>query len=206
MIAIIDYGMGNLRSVQKAFERLGAEARVTSDPGEIARADKVVFPGVGAFGAAVQELEKRNLTGATRDAIAGGKPFLGICLGLQLLFTESFEDGSWKGLDIIRGTCVRFEAMRDQNGGKLKIPHMGWSRITVVNDNPLLAGIESGDYFYFVHSYYVAPDEEGVTALACSHGVEFTAMARKGNVFATQFHPEKSQEKGLMILENFCRL
>ncbi|MEX2286432.1 MAG: imidazole glycerol phosphate synthase subunit HisH [Planctomycetaceae bacterium] len=201
MIKIVDYGMGNLRSVQKAFEKLGAEAVVCSTADELADADKMVLPGVGAFRDAIAELKKQRLVETVRSHIASGKPFLGVCLGLQLLFDVSYEDGQWEGLGIIPGKVVRFA---DAPG--LKIPHMGWNRLDAVNRPRLLAGIPPDAHFYFVHSYYVVPTDESVVAARTEHGARFVSMIARDNVFATQFHPEKSQRVGLKLLENFAAL
>ena len=205
MIAITDYGMGNLRSVQKALERLGAEAVVTSEPGVIRDAEKVILPGVGAFKDAMDELDSRGLTDTVKQA-AREKPFLGICLGLQLIFTESEEDGLHRGLDLLPGRIVRFQSEMLPDGQKRKVPHMGWNSVNFRQDLPLFAGLESGIYTYFVHSFYAAPDDEAVVAGATDYGVSFPSVVAKDNLFATQFHPEKSQAVGLQILTNFIAL
>lgn len=197
MIAIVDYGMGNLRSVEKAFLHEGAGVRVVSDPRSVDEAEAVVLPGVGAFRDCMRNLAALDLTEAVVRSIEKGKPFLGICLGLQVLFTESEEFGTSPGLDIFRGRVPRF---RD---GSLKVPHMGWNSIRVKRRPPLLKDIPEESYFYFVHSYYVAPEEPGIIAATTDYGVEFTSMVWRDNVFATQFHPEKSQELGLRIIRNF---
>ena len=199
MIHIVDYGMGNLRSVQKAFERLEIDARICSRGTELAEADKLVLPGVGAFRDAIHELHRQDFVGPIRDHIAAGKPFLGICLGLQLLFDVSYEDGEWEGLGIIPGRVVRFT---DRPG--LKIPHMGWNQLAVVPPQPLFAGIPADAYFYFVHSYYVVPADESVVVARTEHGDSFVSVIGQGNLFATQFHPEKSQSCGLRLLQNFA--
>ena len=200
MITIIDYQMGNLRSVQKAFERLGTEAVITSDPAEISRAEKVVLPGVGAFRDAIGELRRRDFVSPIRDFIAADRPFLGICLGLQLLFDVSYEDGEWEGLGIIPGKVVRFEVPPE-----FKVPHMGWNQIRILRPLDLLAGIENGAHFYFVHSYFVQPVDSSLIALETTYHQEFCAAIQQRNVFATQFHPEKSQANGLRLLENFSK-
>jgi glutamine amidotransferase len=200
MIAIIDYGMGNLRSVQKAFEAVGADARVTRAPQTIADADHVVLPGVGAFGDCMANLERLELIQPVRRAIASGKPFLGICLGLQLLFTESEEFGLHKGLGIISGKVRRFAT-----DPALKVPHMGWNAISVARPSPVLAGIDNGAYVYFVHSYYVQPDDPAVITTRSDYGVEFVSSIGRDNLFACQFHPEKSQDIGLRLIHNFTR-
>ncbi|MET0153986.1 MAG: imidazole glycerol phosphate synthase subunit HisH [Candidatus Binatia bacterium] len=201
MIAIVDYGMGNLRSVEKAIARTGATVRVTSDPRQILEARGVVLPGVGAFGACMENLSSRGLVEPVHAAVASGKPFLGICLGLQLLFEESEEFGPIRGLGILPGRVVRF-------GGSaldgLKIPQMGWNRLKIRHRVGELGGIDDGAYVYFVHSYYVVPSEPDVVAATTDYGVEFTAAIAWRNVFACQFHPEKSQTVGLRLLANFA--
>jgi glutamine amidotransferase len=200
MIAIVDYGMGNLRSVEKALARTGAAVRVTSDPRSIGDARGVVLPGVGAFGACMENLGSRGLVEPVRDAVASGKPFLGICLGLQLLFEESEEFGPIRGLGILPGRVVRFGGSPLEG---LKIPQMGWNRLRIRRAVGELAGIDEGAYVYFVHSYYVVPSEPDLIAATTDYGVEFTAAITWKNVFACQFHPEKSQGVGLRLLANF---
>lgn len=200
MIAIIDYGMGNLRSVQKGFERMGLEAVVTREPHTILDASKVVLPGVGAFPDCMRNLEEYGLIDAVKKSIASGKPFLGICLGLQLLFTESEEFGISKGLDIIRGRVVRFKGPQFRD---LKIPHMGWNDVSVKRRPPALADVPEGSHFYFVHSFHVVPEDRGVIATITTYGLEFVSSIWKDNIVATQFHPEKSQALGLSILKRF---
>jgi glutamine amidotransferase len=203
MISIIDYGMGNLRSVEKGFLKVGVNVKVTSRPEDIESADGVVLPGVGAFKDCMKELKNLDLIEATVNAIKKGKPYLGICLGLQVLFSESEEFGKCRGLDIFRGKVVKFEfGIQSQESG-LKIPQMGWNVINIRKDNPLYEGIPDKSYFYFVHSYYVAPDEENIVATTTDYGVEFTSSVWKDNIFAVQFHPEKSQALGLQLLKNF---
>jgi len=197
MIAIIDYGMGNLRSVEKGFLKVGAAVTVTNSPDEVERADAVVLPGVGAFRDCMQELTNLKLVDSVAAAINRGKPYLGICLGLQILFTESEEFGRCGGLDIFRGRVVRFE-----NNG-LKIPQMGWNQIDIQRNNPLFQNIPDKSFFYFVHSYYVAPDDSSIVATTTDYGIAFTSSVWKDNVFAVQFHPEKSQTLGLQLLKNF---
>jgi imidazole glycerol-phosphate synthase subunit HisH len=201
MIKIVDYGMGNLRSVQKAFEKLGVPAVVCSRASELADADKLVLPGVGAFRDAIGELRRQEMVEPILEHIAADKPFLGICLGLQLLFDVSYEDGQWEGLGVIPGEVVRFEPQPD-----LRIPHMGWNTLEAVEGIPLLAGIPEDAYFYFVHSYYVVPRDESVIAARTEHGTRFTSMIARDRLFATQFHPEKSQKAGLKLLDNFALL
>ena len=201
-IAIVDYQMSNLRSVQKALEHVGAKAEITSDPEIIGRASKVILPGVGAFGDAIQELKARGLIEPILEAAGAGKPFLGICLGLQILFEVGFEGGEQPGLGMLRGTVERFLPMEG-----LKIPHMGWNQIIESKpDCPLLRGIEPGSYFYFVHSFYVKQAEPSLQWLSTEYGVQFCSAIWRDNIFATQFHPEKSQGAGLRLLENFAQL
>lgn len=199
MIAVVDYGMGNLRSVQKGLERVGAEATITRDVAEIGRAKGVVLPGVGAFGACMDNLQLYGLVDCVRGVIAAGTPFLGICVGMQLLFEESEEFGRIKGLGILPGRVVRF-AHRPE----LKVPHMGWNQIAMRQPAPHLEGVDDGSYVYFVHSYYVACEDPSVIATTTTYDVEFTSSVIRDNLFATQFHPEKSQRVGLKILENFA--
>lgn len=202
MIAVIDYGMGNLRSVHKALEAVGYRAIVTRDPKMIEKASHLVLPGVGAFGDCMANLHRYDLVSPIREAVLQGKPFLGICLGLQVLFTESEEFGSHRGLDLIRGTVKRFP--RAGSGGQsLKIPHMGWNTIAIRRQSPLLDGIDEGSFVYFVHSYYVEPQDPMVVATTTEYGMPFTSSVWKENIFAAQFHPEKSQRIGLKILRNF---
>lgn len=197
MIAIVDYGMGNLRSVEKGFLKVGVDARITSDPNVVNDAKGVVLPGVGAFRDCMRNLTDMNLTDSVVRAIKKGKPFLGICLGLQVLFSESEEFGTCRGLDIFRGSVLRFPK------SELKVPHMGWNSIKIKNRPPILEGISETGYFYFVHSFYVEPEDYGIVATTTDYGIEFTSMIWKDNVFATQFHPEKSQALGLKILKGF---
>jgi glutamine amidotransferase len=203
MIAIIDYGMGNLRSVQKGFERVGFEAVVTADPRVVLEAEKVVLPGVGAFADCMRNLEQGGFVEPLLRVIGEGRPFLGICLGLQLLFTESEEFGIHRGLNVIPGRVVRFPEGMREGGEELKVPHMGWNQLSFRSRPQVFAGIEEGTNVYFVHSYYVVPDDPTVVATTTSYGIEFCSSIRKENVVATQFHPEKSQEMGLRILKNF---
>jgi len=199
-IVIIDYGMGNLRNVQKGFEKIGFEARLTRNKNEIGRASAIVLPGVGAFKDCMQNLEKYGLVEILLRSIGKGKPYLGICLGLQVLFSESEEFGSYKGLDLIKGKVIRFVPNPEH-----KVPHMGWNTIEKEKEGPMLEGIESGDFFYFVHSYYVIPDKTEWISSFTIYGKPFVSSIWKENLFATQFHPEKSQQKGLRILENFVK-
>lgn len=199
MIAIIDYGMGNLRSVQKGFEQVGHAAMITSDPAEIARAARVVLPGVGAFGDAMHELHARELVKPIKAYVASGKPLLGICLGLQLLFDVGHEDGHHAGLGLLAGEVRRFELPHD-----FKVPHMGWNQLMMRRAAPILAGLPDGVHMYFVHSYYVVPRDPAVIATETDYGGPFVSSVWHGNIFATQFHPEKSQNDGLRILKNFA--
>ncbi len=200
MIAIIDYGMGNLRSVQKGFERVGCDAEVTRETGKISAARGVVLPGVGAFSACMENLSRFGLIEPIRQIVRQKKPFLGICLGFQLLFGESEEFGRQEGLQLFGGKVVGFHP----NNG-LKVPHMGWNRIHKRKHTPFLEGIPDGAYVYFVHSYYVVPDDGGVIATTTEYGTEFASSIATDHLFASQFHPEKSQELGLRILANFGR-
>lgn len=206
MIAIIDYDMGNLRSVQKAFGKVGAEAVVTRDPFVIRDSSHVVLPGVGAFKDCMKNLEDYGLVEPILRSIGSGKPFLGICLGLQLLFEESTEFGLHKGLGVIKGKVVRFAPGRAFGNKELKVPHMGWNGINIRKDSRLLKDTADGTYFDFVHSYYAVPDDNDAVLTTTEYGVEFTSAIEKDNVMACQFHPEKSQKAGLRILENFSAL
>ncbi|MEA5112665.1 MAG: imidazole glycerol phosphate synthase subunit HisH [Geobacteraceae bacterium] len=203
MIAIIDYGMGNLRSVQKAFEKVSLDARVTADPKVVLEAERVVLPGVGAFRDCIRNLEEGGFIEPILRVIREGRPFLGICLGLQLLFTESEEFGLHRGLNVIPGRVLRFPDGMKEGNEDLKVPHMGWNQLSIRRRPPALAGIPDGSNFYFVHSYYVKPDDPSVVATTTDYGGEFCSSVWKDNIVATQFHPEKSQEKGLAILKNF---
>lgn len=201
MIHIIDYGMGNLRSVQKAFEKLGIEAQICTKGSELANAERMVLPGVGAFRDAIRELKNKDMVGPITDHVTADRPLLGICLGQQLLFDVSYEDGEFEGLGLIAGKVVRFEKQPE-----LKIPHMGWNSLNFAQASPLFGGIPEGAYVYFVHSYHTAPDDELVVAVRTDHGGPFASSVRQGNLFATQFHPEKSQKVGLRLLKNFASL
>jgi len=203
-IAIVDFGMANLRSVQKAFEVHGCKAEIITTPEQIRRADRLVVPGVGAFKDAIRVLNETGLADAIRDFARSGKPMLGICLGLQLLFDEGFEDGRHEGLKIIAGDAVRFTV--DAPPLNLKVPHMGWNAIHWTRPVPVFKGLEQGSYVYFVHSYHVRPKDPGVIACTADYGGEFVAAIWKDNVMATQFHPEKSQGVGSTILKNFASL
>ncbi len=201
MIAIIDYGMGNLRSVQKAFEKVGSAASITSDPNRVHEASKIVLPGVGAFEDAIAELRRLELVDPVLAALRAGKPFLGICLGLQLLFEVSHENGRHAGLGVIEGEVCRFDIPSEYS-----VPHMGWNQLRIRRPAPILRGISNGAYFYFVHSYFVAPTNPAVVAAEADYPSPFCAMVWRDNLFATQFHPEKSQSQGLQLLRNFASL
>jgi glutamine amidotransferase len=204
MIAIIDYGAGNLGSVYKAFKYIGADVQVTADPEVVERADSLVLPGVGAFSHCMQGLESVNLTGATRKFIESGRPFLGICVGLQMLFDESEERGEACGLRILPGKVVKFRFPdRTEN---LKVPHIGWNTLSFRPDAPMFQGLNQGDRAYFVHSYYPDPADSGVVTATSEYGYSFCCAIQRGNVHATQFHPEKSGAVGLQILRNFIHL
>jgi glutamine amidotransferase len=200
-IVIVDYGMANLRSVQKAFEKVGHAAVITGDPDRVAEADKVVLPGVGAFRDAITCLRDARLDAPLIAHVRAGKPFLGVCLGLQLLFTTSHEDGVYPGLDLFPGEVVRFP---DVAG--LKVPHMGWNQLRIRRRSPVLADIPDGSAVYFVHSYHVVPKDPGLVATETEYPTPFASAVWADNVFATQFHPEKSQRVGLTMLRNFAAL
>ena len=222
MIVIVDYGMGNLRSVQKALERVGGEARVSDRPEDVARAERLVVPGVGAFGDAMRALGERGLVEPIREFVVRGRPVLGICLGLQIFFEESEETGAAeaRGLALFKGRVVRFGDPSTHSGATLskaegsrgeavvrqglKVPHMGWNAVEPVRPSSLFAGMpERGVYFYFAHSYYADPADETVVVGRTEYGIRFASVVARENVAATQFHPEKSQAAGLALLENF---
>jgi imidazole glycerol-phosphate synthase subunit HisH len=199
-VTIIDYGMGNLRSVQKAIERIGGSAQIESNAKKIAKADKLVLPGVGAFRDAIAALQRLSLVQTIRDHVEEDRPFLGICLGLQLMFDVSYEDGEHQGLGIIPGEVRRFDLPR-----QYKIPHMGWNRLQAVKPVGLLDGCPSEPWYYFVHSYHVVPTDSSWIAATTDYGIDFVSMVGKGNVNAAQFHPEKSQSAGMQLLTNFVQ-
>ena len=202
-IAIVDYGMANLRSVQKAFEHVGYQATIISHPEEIRDADRLVLPGVGAFQDAVATLRDQHLAEPILEHIRKGKLFLGICLGLQMLFDVGYEDGEHRGLGLLRGKCVRFEVDRTLG---LKVPHMGWNQLEFRSRSPLLRDLKPGCCVYFVHGYHVVPHDPGVIAATTEYGPPFVSSIWLDNVMATQFHPEKSQKVGLQMLQNFAAL
>ena len=197
--------MGNLRSVQKGFEAVGAKAIVTSDSKKILSARSVVLPGVGAFKACMDNLEKFDLIDTVKQSVQRGKPFLGICLGLQLLFSQAEEFGSVSGLGILKGKVVGFKDAPN-SGDPLKIPHMGWNNVEVKPSHPLFDSVPNQSYFYFVHSYYVVPEDRATVATTTNYGIEFVSGIHHENIHAFQFHPEKSQQLGLTVLKNFSRL
>lgn len=208
MIAVIDYGMGNLRSVEKALQVAGGRTVVTSRPKDIEKCAKIVFPGVGAFGPSMKELKALGLIAPIKDAIAAGKPFMGLCLGLQLLFEKSAEAPGVKGLAILKGDVRRFSFSRSSS---LKVPHMGWNNIAysgtgIAYSEKILRGVPENSYMYFVHSYYVVPEDKDAVLTTTDYGMNFVSGVRKDNVYAFQFHPEKSQGVGLKILKNFVKL
>lgn len=198
-IIIVDYGMANLRSVQKAFEKVGHASVISSDPNQVAEADRLVLPGVGAFRDAIARLRETDLATPICEHVRAGKPFLGICLGLQLLFTTSHEDGCHRGLNLFAGEVVRFP---DRDG--LKVPHMGWNQLRVRKPAPALRGLAAGDAVYFVHSYYPVPRDASIIATETDYPTPFASSVWHDNVYASQFHPEKSQRVGLAILRNFA--
>ena len=198
MIAIVDYGVGNLHSVLKAVEKSGAKACITSDAKEIGQADKLILPGVGSFGHCMANLEKFSLSGVVKDYAASGRPFLGICVGLQILFAESEESPGIRGLGLLPGKVRRI------SGSGLKIPQIGWNSLEICKKTPLFSGLESGEYVYFVHSYYADAPDDIVTAKV-HYGELLTASVQEGNIEAVQFHPEKSGDTGLAMLANFCK-
>ena len=202
MIAIIDYGVGNLFSLSSSLKAVGADVVITGDPQVIKSAEKLVLPGVGAFGDAAKKLQDSGLKELIIEEAKNGKPLLGICLGMQLLFEKSYEYGCHEGLGLIGGSIVPLEGKIDK---KLNIPHIGWNALSIVPNDPILKYLKSGDCVYFVHSFYAECDQNCVTSTA-EYGIDVTASVRNGNVFGCQFHPEKSGEVGLSILKAFCEL
>jgi glutamine amidotransferase len=199
MIAVIDYGAGNLRSVANAIARLGYQPRITSDPGEVANADGVILPGVGAAADTMTSLKRLKLVAPIHQLIAEGRPFLGVCIGLQILFTSTEEGGGHECLGIIPGRVRRLPS-------GLKIPHMGWNQVRQLSSHPIFEGIPDEANFYFVHSYYVAPEDKSLVAGETEYGIRFCTAIARGNLVATQFHPERSGEIGLKLYDNFIRL
>ncbi len=199
MILIIDYGMGNLRSVQKAFEYLGHKAVISENPGQVREASHLVLPGDAAFGDAMRNLHDAGWVEPIHSSIEGGKPFLGICVGLQLMFSESEERGKHRGLDLLPGKVVHFPDSE-------RVPQIGWNQIAIKKPVEILAGVPEGSFFYFVHSYYVDAAVPEDCAATTEYGLEYTSIAQRDNIFGVQFHPEKSQDFGLKILKNFASL
>ena len=213
LTAVIDYGMGNLRSVQKAVEKVGSKAIIANTPRQILDASSVILPGVGAFEKCMNNLKELGLVDSIYRSIEAGKPFLGICLGLQILFTESEEFGSPRGLNIIKGRVVRFptnltgtDSDNQMPKIRLKVPHMGWNSLKFRKRAPVYEHIDDGSYLYFVHSFYVIPEDENIISTTTTYGIEFTSSIWKDNIIAMQFHPEKSQRLGLQILKSFSEL
>ena len=197
---IIDYGMGNLRSVEKALESVGGRSRISADPNTVRKAERLILPGVGAFGDAMENLRRSGMDDAIREAANSGIPLLGLCLGLQLLFTHSEEFGSHQGLDLIPGNVRRF------SGVDLRVPHIGWNQVEDLQSNPLLANIADGSYFYFVHSLYVEPENSRDILSRTEYGLRFCSIACRNKVWGAQFHPEKSQDNGKRLLKNFLTI
>lgn len=199
MIAMIDYGAGNIRSVAKAFETLGAQIKVTQDPDDLAKADKIVLPGVGAFGKAAEALHEKGLLEPIHEEVAKGKPFFGICIGLHLLFEDGEEDPGYQGIGLLKGHVPRFRV-------SLKVPHLGWNQVTQVQDSPLWKGIPDGSFFYFAHSYYIQPETDEIAIGKTDYEIDVLSAIQRDNVFGIQFHPEKSHKWGLKVLENYIKL
>ncbi len=210
MIAIVDYGMGNIRSVEKGFLKIGADVRVTADPAVISNSKGIVLPGVGAFKDCMANLERLDLLDLIKNQIDKGKPYLGICLGLQILFSESEEFGLCKGMNLFPSVVHKFKFntadQADDTKSALKIPHMGWNTVKYVRLPPIFAEIPDNSYFYFVHSYYVSDKNQDIVAATTNYGINFVSVVWKDNVFATQFHPEKSQQLGIKILKGFNKI
>lgn len=198
VIGIVDYHLNNLRSVQKAFEKVGAESFISDDPERLRTAEKLILPGVGAFGRAMENIRTLGLQPMLKDHAAAGKPLLGICLGMQLLFTKSYELGEFEGLGLLQGDVRQFPST-------VKVPHMGWNQIEIVRPSPLLSGVQENSFVYFVHSYFVVPNDD-VTLALTEYGSRFTSIVQQRNVYGIQFHPEKSQTTGLQLLKNFAGL
>ena len=199
MIAIIDYGMGNLRSVEKAFQFLGFTARIVDNPAETTNASHLVLPGDAAFGDAMRNLNNGGWVECIEQGVQSGKPFLGICVGLQLMFEESEEMGTHKGLGLLPGKCTRFPAGE-------RIPQIGWNQIDIQRETPLLDGVPTGSFFYFVHSYYVTTENTDERLATTDYGLDYTSIAGRDGLYGVQFHPEKSQDRGIRILKNFAQM
>lgn len=206
MVTIVDYGIGNLRSIEKAFQRVNADVRRTDDPNAVRDAERLVLPGVGAFGACIDEIRARNLERPLLDAIHAGTPFLGVCVGMQLLFESGHEKGVHEGLGVLSGRVVHFHDAPESGADDLVVPHMGWNAIEPTRSHPLFDGVEKPMYVYFVHSYHAVADDPSDVLARCTYGHDFPAMVQQGNVHGVQFHPEKSQAAGLRMLENFATL
>lgn len=206
MVTIIDYGIGNLRSIEKAFEHVGASVERTDNPEKVTAASRLVLPGVGAFGACINEIRRRDLQGPILDAIAEGTPFLGVCIGMQLLFEEGHEKGVHEGLGVLPGQVHHFHETSEEPPDGLTVPHMGWNTIEPTRPHPLLEGMSEAAYVYFVHSYHAVPDQERDVLATTTYGHAFPSIVQRDHVYGVQFHPEKSQEVGLRLLENFARL
>jgi glutamine amidotransferase len=204
---MIDYGASNIRSAQKAFEAVGASVELTADPDIVLGARKLVLPGVGAFGAGIHALRERDLDSAVKTAVANGIPLLGICLGMQFLFEESDEMGQHEGLGLIPGHVTRFNFVGEENlGGSYKVPHMGWNQIEYDHAHPLLKDVPSGSHTYFVHSYYCVPTHKEDIVAITQYGLQFTSIVSRDNVHGIQFHPEKSQKRGLQLIKNYLEM
>lgn len=204
MVTIIDYGIGNLRSMEKAFEQIGTAVRRTDDPTAVAEGDRLVLPGVGAFGACIAEVRRRNLEAPIHDAIDRGTPFLGVCVGMQLLFETGREKGVHEGLDVLPGHVAHFREVGDGIPPPLSVPHMGWNTLEPTRESSLLDGLETPSYVYFVHSYHPVAREPDDVLATTTYGHEFPSVVQRGHVCGVQFHPEKSQAVGLRLLENFA--
>lgn len=205
-MVVIDYGIGNLRSMEKALERVGADVVRTDDPDVIASAERLVLPGVGAFGACIDEIRRRDLEAPIRDAVGAGTPLLGVCVGMQILFEEGLEHGTHRGLGLLPGRVVHFHEADDGGAADLKVPHMGWNTLKPTREAPLLSALGDEPYVYFVHSYHAVPDDPSDVLATTPYGHAFPSVVHRGAVYGVQFHPEKSQACGLQILENFARL
>lgn len=206
MITIVDYGIGNLRSIEKAFLHIGVRVLRTGRPDDVAQAERLVLPGVGAFRACINEVRYRGLESPILDAVSRGIPFLGVCIGMQMLFDESEEQGPTHGLGILPGRVVRFQNTLNGSQSMMKVPHMGWNTLNMRRASPLLTGLDSSSYCYFVHSYYAEPEREEDVLAATTYGIDFPAIVARDNIYGVQFHPEKSHRTGLRLLKNFAGL